>query len=411
MPVDIAIVQGALNTSTGTQNFTKSGFGTPKAVMVFATYATSNATNTAQGGMVFAAASGTGNQFATFNSSENNQTSSDEHRDNDPTLINFHAPGTGTVAGLAPLNAFITDGFQLNITNAPPSAYLMKAVLLGGSDLQAYVGSVALGNSGPTNSISVTAPGFTPDVIIGFHRLTNTAGTSASKWSWGFCRNNGGTPVQQCISGNGDDNVNPANYNGQLRLNSIGIESFSSSVGRRVEVTSFTANGFDLLITDAAANAVWNYLALKFDNGLQHYVGTYTSPTGTGDHSNTSVGFKPQFIFHLLSGFTATDTQNAAGEAGSVGVALATASDQCCLANNMQDNVSPTVCQSLVDDSKHVNINAHSGGVLAVATRSAFLSNGYTLNYTTAPGTAVLWPVLALGENPAGRRRSRAGVI
>ena len=170
MSVDIAIVDSALDTSTGDIDFTKSGFGTPKAALFFATYATANGTAVADAGLMIAAASGTSNQSAHFVSDEDGQNPTDTHRDNDAAVANHTTPGSSAQDGLADFVSFITDGVRINVSNAFASAYKMKVILFGGDDLSAHVGQVDLEDTG-NNTINVTAPGFDADVVIGFAHL------------------------------------------------------------------------------------------------------------------------------------------------------------------------------------------------------------------------------------------------
>ena len=133
MAVDIATVRAAATTSVETQDFTISGFGTPKAAMFIVTKGVTDNTAAAGAMMAVGFTDGTRDKCGTVHAKDANATSVTEATFSTAHCI-FLIDDTGTLA-TATFDSWITDGVRIDWADAPPSAYLVTVVCFWGSGI------------------------------------------------------------------------------------------------------------------------------------------------------------------------------------------------------------------------------------------------------------------------------------
>lgn len=376
---EFALVQSAAPTSATTQNFTSSGFGTPACSLFWTTTATANNSAASHAMLSIGGTDGT-RSYAASMMDENsaNPADGDEQRSATEALLT-QVSTDQSVNGTANWNAWITDGVQLDWTDPPPSAYLVNALLVGGTGVSnCYVGNAATPTTVDT-ATDVTDPGFEPDLVIVWGAYASTS----ANLGIGFVVNDGSNTQrgagQWATNGNGTHTVistihdNRAWGTGRTDLGTIQIQGFD-------------ANGFDLFLRDNGGTAVTvGYMAIKL-NGISAKITTCASPTSTGDHTCTGAGFTPQLVLGIQGEWAAVNTQYTSDDNEPFTLGGSTATQSLVGGVYREDGGTGSAKQSLTD-TKPVH-SYKDGADYMVATFDSFTSDGVTWNYTTAPGSA-----------------------
>lgn len=403
MGITVATTRVAVPTSTGTQDITTTDLAglTPKAAMILLSYASSDGTAANNAGLSVGFTDGA-KSYCLFINSEHGVTTTDTHSgvENVPVLLT--TPGSASVDAKASFSAWLTNGIRLNWTTAPSTAYLMHVTFFAGSDLSADVDTAAM--AGQDVEVDVTAPAFEPDLVLALTSLS-IAGDSGSgshtRYSFGAAHWDGVSVVtQRSFSQNSRNGLTTSEVSGAMSetymLRPIGV---GGSFAHAVDITSFDANGFSLYARNSSGSGDDVYfLALSFGGFADVKVGTHTTPTSTGESSETGIGFVPQAVIIGTTLLESADSVDAAGLGGQVGIAVIDEDEQYALAFNDEDAQTTTDTQSLSDDVCAVQ-PLHTGAAGIVATTPAadkFVANGWTFDYTTVTGTAKKWFYVAI---------------
>lgn len=292
MTVEAEVVPFACSTSTGTQDITLPGMGTPVGAILFLTRNTSADSLTDQMVLSVGATDGTRQRCATT-FSEHNQGTSDTYREMKTTQVAMILDGTGAIDGEASFDSFITDGIRINWGNAPASAYLGFVVFILGNS-QVYVGT----GDNTSGNQDVTAPGFTPTWVFcasarnafdtgvsanGAMSLGIATPTAQASLNW-LDRDNLGTT--ECIMENSSSYA-MTNFN---NLSTLGAWN----------ITNFDADGFSIN-QRGGAGTVGFYVAIRHADVSVHLSNDLTVLDSTGTASYNASGFQPAFAFTLCS--------------------------------------------------------------------------------------------------------------
>ena len=396
MAVDIATVRAAATTSVETQDFTISGFGTPKAAMFIVTKGVTDNTAAAGAMMAVGFTDGTRNKCGTISAKDANATSdTDTTFDTDSCIL--LADDTGTLAD-AVFDSWITDGVRIDWTDAPPSAYLVTVVLFGGSDIaDVYASHYRAAATG--NTLDITAPGFQPTDLL----TVLAHDFVAPCLCLGAVHDDGASTVTQACtiysSRNARQNGENAGYTTET-YGSLILRTDGTLFGTQ-SYSAFDSNGFSATTGgSAAASQDVIYLALRITNH-DSYVGTFTTPTSTGNDAQTGPGFKPQFVLQLPTNHAALNTNYSTGEGGTFGVSVIDDTNQFSNMIADEDGAATTDTESQADDQAVVLHDDDGTGLFATAFVS-FDTNGFTQNFTaTNTGNATYWPIWAVEETAA----------
>jgi len=390
----------ALNTSTGTQNITISGFGTPSSVIFLWGGTTDGAQRTdgAHFGMGFA--DGT-SEYMSAVASEDNVTTSDTFRlSRNDRCINIYSVTSGSSEYVISWNSWLTDGVQINIAATTGVTRHVTAILIGGSDVSnAYVGNHKLTTT--TGANDITSVGFEPDLVFFMgtgHGGYGVSGGSENIFSMGIAHNDG-VDTQRCLLFSDKDGSATTAVQTMLRNDSCIGQIYNGSVTWRGSVGTFDSSGFTITIDSGnSASDYIDFLALKFTNSPDISIDSLDSPTSTGTYSTTAPGFEPDFAFLMLSDCTAENTlQNQEG----FGVSVFDSTNEYCLAYSSEHNVGTSNAAS----QWHSNaVDDLTGGTtsLNIGTFSSFDTNGFSLSFpSTVAGTARKWAALTIGPATA----------
>jgi len=301
-------------TTTGTQAITGIGFE-PKTVIFWWTRQTSFGELAAiHVGYGFATHYGAAYQnFGVASASDDNAASSNTGRRRSETYsIIILSSGTPTMTAQASVTAFNGDGFDLNWQANEVRADIIHYVALGGTDLtDARAGSLSLTAS--TGTQDVTNVEFQPDFAMFLWTFTQAVdtGTANAEIGLGFAVS---STERAAIVANSEDARPTMDTWRQQRTDSciLLLTPTSGAQDAIVDFSQFLTNGFRLNKIDAPASATpIFYLALK---GGDYNIGSFNSPTSTGNQDVTGVGFQPNLVMLLTQGRSASTAIGAHAE-------------------------------------------------------------------------------------------------
>lgn len=375
----------AVTTSPSLQEFTISGFGTPKAAMFIATEATADNTLTDEARFSIGFTDGTNQRVSSWKAEHSNTRSNTSRGRSGASVVRMLSNTADTVESEALWSAWVTDGVEIDFTgNASATAYLLTVILFGGDDLQAFVGDIT-GSATQDATASTTAPGFTPDHIIGVgaHGGYATPAVNSNCLGFlGFC--NGPTLDQGGWSIAWRDNHNEGQASGAASdtvwiRQMISGGSGTGTLQAGLEVTSVDANGFTVTTRDSATAVIASYLALEY-GGADTWMGRVDTPTSTGVQNNEGPGFEPTAVFSIFSGTNdALDTAVDSDEGGVFGYGVMTENDAFCNEMSNEDGPAVSNTDSIVDD---VAVRLSEPGGTSVTATHTFDSLGFNLDFS-----------------------------
>lgn len=392
----------ALNTSTGTQDITIGGFGTPSAVIFVWGGTTDGAQRTDGAHFGIGFADGTSESLAAVASEDGVSTSDTFRLSRNDRCIDIYSVATGSNEYVISWNAWVTDGVQINIAATTGTTRNVTAILIGGSDVSnAYVGSHQL--TVTTGANDITSVGFEPDLVFFAgtgHGGYGTSGGSENIFSMGIAHNDG-SDTQSCILFSDKDGVTTTAVQTALSNSHCIGQIFNGSGSWTGVAGTFDSSGFTITIDAGNSGSDYvDFLALKFTSSPDISIDFLDSPTSTGTYSTTDPGFEPDFAFILLSDCTAYSTiQTQEG----FGLSVFDATNEYCIAYSSQHNETGTSNAASQWHSNAVDDLTAGTTSLHVGTFSSFDANGFSLSFpTTVAGTARKWTALTIGPATGG---------
>lgn len=396
MGINRAVVRTVANTSTGNQDITSSGFGTPKAYLIIMSRATTDGLATDNAFFCIGSSDGT-RQRCTGSSSEHNVgTANTKRLSMSDKVIFLYDNNTGTVECEAGHQSFITDGIRINWTSAPSFAYKITVVLFGGSDLTAYVND--FDSSGSLDGeVDITDPGFEPDQLVIFSRRTGSFDDTIeddAAVTIGFV-DNGTSIVQGSVNFFSNDNsgtgaaglVTSDSYAGQNLDHNVSLSA--------IEIANFDSSGFSAFTRNNASSKNYGYLALNYNSVVSHSVTNIDSATSTGD-KKYSTTFAPSLILLAGSNAQSLDTHINNDDSGAFHFSAFDLSNSSSFSYSDDDGVT-TTDTSILQNNKAIDWKADNGSAMHTGTLSLIEANGWTINFTAANGTTRKWVSLVIG--------------
>ncbi len=301
----------------------------------------------------------------------------------------IYTPGGGSRADFVSMDS---DGFTINwVTSSQMS---VQYLALGGDAItNVKTGSASAKTT--TGNQSYTGLGFQPTALI--------------VWAGKFST----TPLDQTTNGNGLfgfatsssargmvawRNLHNASIQTAKRRQSTQRILSTTTTFTEADFVSFDSDGFTLNYTTAGGTAdTFYYLALR---GPQFKVSSFNQATSTGNQSLTGAGFTPKASIMVSANDVSANNDAAQAHArASFGWATGTG-ERASLWIGETDNVSPTSAWRNLDRTKLIKLMTESASptLNAAADHVSFDSDGQTINWTTADGTARQILVLWIGE-------------
>lgn len=256
-------------------------------------------------------------------------------------------------------SSFITDGVTLTHDDAHGfgSPVLASLSLFGGPGLQVHCGE-AVSSATIGGTVSVTDPGFTPDVIIAFS--TDAAGADPhafnahAKILLGFA-DNGSSITQGSWNTTDRDAESSVSDLRALPTDTYMLHDLTISGDLRtaLEVTSFDDDGFTATTRVHASALTFYYMALKF-NGAKHAMQRVQGVDDTTIPTTQVIsfpGFKPQWGMAIQTLCdSAIGSVVADNEAGAFSVGAVGESAEASVGRLSRDNAISTICRNWGSD-------------------------------------------------------------
>lgn len=378
------VQQAVISANTGgTDDFTKLGFGTPKAVLNSLQFTDTSGTITADGIGNVGFGDGT-NNVCGFWSSEDGVVTMNTQRISDRLVsVQTFIPSSNVTQGRAQISN-ITDGCRYTwIGSAYPTDLVANNLMFGGPACEGAVGiSEGSLSNNATDAITV---GFQPDFIF---LLSGQAGASSlaqvdGSVTFGFCD---ASLNQGCLWYFDRDGIATSLVETEISNTRI-AKTFNPADGdtKTLEVISIESDGFTVRATTDGASygGARSWLALKLENSSGAKVGTLDLPTATGSHSITSVGFKPRLVVQLSSLLTAYDSK--VSQNALFGLSMIKNDIQVSGGTATEDGVGTAAARSGMDN-KAIYFPDPAGATEWEGDFEQFTGNGYDIDYTKVPG-------------------------
>ena len=395
MSIATAVVTGTTPTSTGTQSFTSSGFGTPQAALVFISEANTTNNPEVNAGIGIGITDGTTHWAIAMEavSALSTTKARRSHQNLVCTLINSITSVT-RLAGA--FSAWTTDGITIDFTTVDGSfAHDITVILINGCD-NAYVGA----NVNTSGVNDITAVGFKPNLVFSLCDYAG-AGTGTAFQSivaFGAAHNNSSDVVTQgwvgfsSQHGQGTEVGTSMTDSGAcIGVAHAGSEQFSSVA------QDFDASGFSYNVTGGTGDNVY-YLALDTGDTDGVSIDVVDSPTSTGTWNVEDPAFEPQLAILGLTAGTVDGTV-ATADPMNFGLSAFDGTTEACIAIDVDDAATTTDTQSNAA-SKAIQTYEYGGSshdLMHEATFTSFDSLGYNLSFPTyVDGTARKWLSIAI---------------
>jgi len=386
----------------GTVDCTSSGFGTPKGALIFGGYGAANGTAVDHAGLWIGGYDGT-RQRSVAVASEDGQDDSDTGGASDAnsaliTLLNTSQAQDGDCTA-----SFIADGIRLTCADAPPVAYRVNVLLIGGSGVSnVYVGS-ATGHASTGGTTAVSDPGFTPHVVFSWFNTTD----SLLRNGIGIATNEAGPTIVQRVMGHNDTNASASmSIISRLLTNRFVASGLNVAA---LELTSFDANGFTVTTRDSTTSVpTFGYMAIRL-NGLSAKLMTSPAPAGTGSQAVTGVGFRPQVGVMFHGEWAAVDTAYSTNDGEVFGLSAFTTAGSGSSSIFTDDGVSISNTESVTANT--VCRTRKNAADYATCSLTSLDADGATFNYTVNNGGAVQRAILFIQASATSRRRATPMVL
>jgi hypothetical protein len=252
--------------------------------------------------------------------------------------------------------------------------------------LNAYAGAFTLNTA--TGNQSVTAPGFTPKIVLFFPtNLTADGVTAHYHQTLGFALASDNEGVMTASSEDAQassDATTEQHTSHCIMLNVPG----STSDDVTAELVTLDANGFTINIDNAPAAAYRvGYLALGGSDITNLAASSFVCNTSLGNQSITAPGFQPDVVmFWTTSNATAPDDPQV-DMRWSLG--FATSSTERAWTSNWANSSKPTTETDRYQGTDQVIVLWDGSGTIdGEADFVSFDANGFTIDWTNAPGIA-----------------------
>ena len=317
-----------------------------------------------------------------------------------PSLITVS--GAGVEDGAADLSSIVSDGFDINITNAFPSDIQVVVLCLGGDSIT----NLAIGRLAATAATGAytgaSGLGFTPTFALFASNGRNSNGNLAhSRFSIGAATGSS----NQIIAASSARNAQTTDISMSYALDSgtqaecaamIDVDSLSDAVG----LSSFGSGTINMNCTVFSFAMAPLYLALA---GGNYAVGSFLTQTDTNDIPVTGVGFRPAAVL-LISCNRAESSADTTTAVDQFSIGAFTSSESMALSTRENDATAGAQCSTAIDfDKCYINLDS-AGAVQGLMAWVAMGSDGFTVKMATADNAANWVGYIAFGPGtaPAG---------
>lgn len=370
------IVTQASRTTTGTQDFTVTGFGTPTAWIVTISHQGDGAVIGI--GFAYKPSSSVIQHWVGAAATDNDTTAIwaiDTDAAFEAQALNYLGP-TITDELLEATGDLITDGIQLTYTTAPAAALTVRVDLIQCDE--AFVGTQSFGASA-----SATGVGFQPNVLFMASAVASQAGYA---FRLGLaCEGTGGITQGSTALNSGGNNA-PTNVHQVVRTDRFAcLLAGAGATINSWELDSFDADGFSYSRDQGVTPASFAFLALQVAD-LDLWVGDATTATSVGAATYTEPGFTAGGGWLYTTFVQTADASQTSGSNGTLGFGSVSHQEQAGCTTSVQDGANPTNTSSRSSTTSALIANADDGS-LAIEGVVAPASGGFQVTYSAVDAT------------------------
>lgn len=372
--IRVRAARQAAATGGGTQDWTVSGFGTPKAALNWYSNAVADGTPYRAGHRMGVGVTDFTNHRCVAFTASDNVPDSDTRRSAGATIAVVGNFGANSLDGQLDFDSLITDGWRGNWSNAPTDALFVNSLMFGGASLQAKVGDFT--SSATLNDVvEITGLGFQPHLLLLISSNQSFAGNTIADaiQHLGIVSFNGTGVAFQGSWNRANSHNQPSSGVGAYpsilyALRHLTMSGVSVNLGEALEVTEATSDGFKVATrVSGASTHVIGYLALNFGPDHGYWAGMVDTPATAVTQNVESPAFHPQAVLQFGSRSDSTmDASDATLDAGMSMLGVATDSEEFSSGAVSQDNAA-TMEENSFANTKAIFGRAHNdaGGVTA----------------------------------------------
>ncbi len=400
--VTVAVVSKQLSTSgTGTTDFTKSGFGTPKACIIIMTEdETDGTTVSVQSRLSIGFSDFTNHRCITHQDEDASaKVDCDALKSATKAYVILDVGASVIIDGTA--GTGVTDGVRLtNTTNTNADDPFATVIMFSGADPVDDLRSTTI-NSSQDGTATITHAGLTDGnekfiFFIGTDIAAEDSANTGIGNSFGVCHVSGNdaggyTFTQRCMGWASDHNNNDGSPHDIISTDRV-LDIITEAGGQDwgLEVTAFSSSGNTITVTtrDAGAGAGMEVYSLVIDlDDRKAKVGSVDAPfSGTSWTPSVALGFTPQYVGIGLTMIEAENTIDN-GFPGSIGISSNTGSgEETCHSWYNQDNAAITNTNNLFRSRVIDQRNPTTNSVVQDHSHSSFNDGDwtYTINSESA---------------------------
>jgi hypothetical protein len=262
-------------------------------------------------------------------------------------------------------------------------------------------GAFDTGTGAVATTVVVSGLGFQPKAILfwwnGRTGSVTASGRASHARGYGAATS---TAQRWAVYGSSQDAVaNTVAKSAQINTACVGILTAAGAIDGLLDLQSLDSGGFTLVVSDAFATSYRvQYLVLGGSDIVNAKAGTITLANASGDQDFTDPGFQPDFLAVATAGRTTINGTIGADSQMSFGMGSGTAAArQGVLANSSNDGAATSATMTYCKSGEILAApNTTASGLLFRATMTSWLSTGFRLNLTAAPGGAAICTYLAL---------------
>lgn len=388
---------GSFASSTGangvTQDITAPGFD-PVATIFFHNVATADGSS-ASAFKCFGVGRTAGEEWALSWVEADADATPESFGRNDPNYAIMVMGTSGTVVRRGDYSV-VTGGFRITWALNEATARIINYIAIGGDVTDAKALSFTSPASTDAN-YEVTGVGFQGDVVLLVSDAQTTTDTliGESYLSMGMGKS---SSERWCVAATSDTAPASNTFSFQTTASVYNIINTSGTIIDKADLVGFTSDGFDLNFNVVSAARKIYALVLK---GGTHKLGTGTQKTSTGTEDTSTGGVDPVGVFlQSINQTSSASVQNAYRH--SIGAAHST-SQRACIWDGHADAQPDSITDKDLDRTKVIKMMTEGTPTVdAAADLSSLGAEKFTLDWTSADGSAREFVYWAVGAAPAG---------
>lgn len=247
-----------------------------------------------------------------------------------------------------------------------------------------------------TGNSATTDPGFQPKALMIWSGLQTATGAVAdAQFGFGVAS----STTTENVGGYNSDNGTASSDVVRVFNTAHLIQQYTAgttTLNVNASLTSFDATGYTLnWETLTTTSPKYNYLALGGSDITNVISGNFAASTSTGNQAVTGVGFQPDIVFFFF-GLNTTSVATNSNTCFGVGVAKS-ASQRWAASVGLQHNVATMNHRhAFYNNACLVHPQAGANSIEALADFVSMDTDGFTINWSDAPGQADLVGYLAI---------------